>query len=163
MSIEEAIFKSQTFGTLKFSEMMDETKRFIARDPDRFYKIIIGTDSNPAVPTVLVTAITIWRVGNGAIHFWTESERRMFHSMRERVWQEAINSITLAQELRGHLREHLGEDFFWEGNEIHVDMGEKGPTKEFVESVIGMIKGYDFLPVIKPYAFGASVVADRHT
>lgn len=163
MSIEEAIFKSQTYGVLKFSDMLAEIKRFIARDPERFYKIIIGTDSDPATPTSLVTAITVWRVGNGAIHFWTESEKRIFHTMRERVWQEAISSITLAQEFRGHLLEKLGDDFFWEGNEIHVDMGKKGPTKEFVDSVVGMIKGYDFQPVIKPYAFGASVVADRHT
>ncbi len=163
MSIEEAIFKSETHGIIKLPQVMGEIKKFIERDPQRFYKIIVGTDSHPATPTVLVTAITVWRIGNGAIHFWTESEKRSFHTMRDRVWQEAISSITLAQELRELLREELGDDFFWDGNEIHVDMGENGPTKEFVASVEGMIRGYDFQPVIKPFSFGASSVADRHT
>lgn len=163
MSIEDTTFKSQTFGILDLRGVLSEIRKFIARDPERFYKIIIGSDSEPSQPTTLITAITVWRVGNGAIHFWTESEKSYFHTMRDRVWQEAINSITLAQEFRGRLKDELGDDFFWEGNEIHVDMGERGPTKEFVDSVVGMIKGYDFQPVIKPFAFGASIVADRHT
>ena len=163
MSIEDVIFKSASAGSLKLEGMLREIIGFVKKDPSRFYKIIIGTDSEAANKTHLVTAITIWRVGNGAIHFWTESEEKNFHSMRERVWQEALSSITLAQELRGHLKEALGDDFFWDGNEIHVDMGERGPTKEFVDSVVGMIRGYNFEPVIKPYAFGASIVADRHT
>ena len=83
--------------------------------------------------------------------------------MRDRIWQEAIASITLAQEFRSCLTDMLGNDFFWEGNEIHVDIGLNGPTKELIDSVVGMIKGYNFTPVIKPYSFGASIVADRHT
>ena len=42
-------------------------------------------------------------------------------------------------------------------------LGWEGKSKEIVDSVTGMIRGYGFVPVIKPYAFGASVVADRHT
>ena len=102
-------------------------------------------------------------MGNGAIHFWTKSEERKFGSLRERIWQEAINSITLAQEVRARLQKVLGDEFFWDGNEIHVDVGQNGPTKDLIDGVVGMIKGYNFEPVIKPYAFGASVVADRHT
>ncbi|MEK7083182.1 MAG: ribonuclease H-like YkuK family protein [Patescibacteria group bacterium] len=44
-----------------------------------------------------------------------------------------------------------------------MDIGPNGPTKELIDGVVGMIKGYDFVPVIKPYSFGASIVADRHT
>lgn len=144
-------------------EVADEISQFIKKDPLWFYKIIIGTDSHATNVCSLVTAITVWRVGNGAIHFWTKSPERNFGSMRDRIWGEAIASITLAQEFRTLLNTRLGDDFFWDGNEIHVDMGMQGPTKEFIESVIGMIKGYNFKPVIKPYAFGASSVADRHT
>lgn len=144
-------------------EVVERVIAFVKRDPARFYKIIIGSDSHPSNPVVLVTAITVWRVGNGAVHFWTRSKMREFHSMRERIWQEAIASITLAQEMRTMLQQKLGDEFFWDGNEIHVDIGKNGPTKELIDGVVGMIKGYNFLPVIKPYAFGASVVADRHT
>lgn len=144
-------------------EVVDEVAGFVKKEPKWFYKVIIGTDSDASESSVLVTAVTVWRVGNGAIHFWIKSEPRHFHSLRERIWQEAINSITLAQEVRSRLQDVLGDEFFWDGNEIHVDIGTNGPTRDLIDSVVGMIKGYNFQPVIKPDAFGASVVADRHT
>jgi hypothetical protein len=148
---------------MPFDATMGEIVAFVKKEPGRFYKIIIGTDSNASSPVALVTAVTVWRVGNGAIHFWTESAPRNFGSMRDRIWQEAISSITLAQEVRSRMQEVLGDEFFWDGNEIHVDIGENGPTRDMIDGVVGMIKGYNFTPVIKPYSFGASVVADRHT
>ena len=57
----------------------------------------------------------------------------------------------------------IPEKFLWDGNEIHVDIGEGGPTKDLIEAVTGMIRGYQFIPVIKPYSFGAFSFADRHT
>lgn len=163
MLTEHIIFHGQTLGQMIFSEMIEEVVKFIKKEPSRFYKIIIGTDSEASSPVSLVTAVTIWRVGNGAIHFWTKSEEKKFATLRDRIWQEAINSITLAQEVRSRLQVVLGDEFFWDGNEVHVDVGENGPTKELIDGVVGMIRGYNFQPVIKPYAFGASVVADRHT
>ncbi|TSC78468.1 MAG: hypothetical protein G01um101433_219 [Parcubacteria group bacterium Gr01-1014_33] len=157
------IFHSQSHGTLSLEEVIQEVMGFVKKEPERFYKIIIGTDSHPANPVSLVTALTIWRVGNGAIHFWTKSDKKVFHSMRDRIWEEAIRSITMAQEIRARLQSAMGDEFFWDGNEIHVDIGENGPTRELIDGVKGMIKGYNFEPIIKPYAFGASVVADRHT
>ena len=163
MSINEIIFNSPTVGRIDFEATIAEIVKFVKKDPARFYKIIIGTDSEASSPASLVTAVTVWRVGNGAIHFWIKSEERKFPTMRDRIWQEAINSITLAQEVRSHLQSVLLDEFFWDGNEIHVDVGENGPTRELIDGVVGMIKGYNFEPVIKPYAFGASSVADRHT
>ena len=157
------IFFSQHLGALSFERVMAETADFVRKEPARFYKIIIGTDSDAANPAVLVTALTVWRVGNGAIHFWAKSEPRRFAALRDRIWAEAISSITLAQEARGFLQEKLGDEFFWDGNEVHVDIGKNGPTKDLIDGVSGMIRGYNFTPVIKPYSFGASVVADRHT
>ena len=150
-------------GIAARNRSLKEITSFIGEKPDRFYKIIIGSDSEARKLASIVTAITIWRVGNGAIHFWTKSEEKKFGSMRDRIWQEAISSIMLAQEFRSRLGDALGNDFFWDGNEIHVDIGANGPTKELIDSVVGMIKGYNFTPVIKPYSFGASIVADRHT
>lgn len=163
MSIHETEFYSQSLGRLSFDGVIYEIVDFVKKNPERFYKIIIGSDSEASSPASLVTAVTIWRVGNGAIHFWTKSEERKFPSLRDRVFQEAINSITLAQEIRSRLQKVLGDEFFWDGNEVHVDIGENGPTRDLIDSVVGMIKGYNFQPVIKPDAFGASIVADRHT
>lgn len=163
MTAPSAIFYSEAKGTLGFEEMIREIVLFVKREPSRFYKIIVGTDSHASSPVELITAVTIWRVGNGAIHFWTKSEERKFPTLRDRIWQEAMQSITLAQELRAKLTEVLGDEFFWDGNEVHVDIGKNGPTRDLIDSVVGMIKGYHFQPVIKPEAFGASTVADRHT
>lgn len=160
---EGILFNSQSLGRLSLEQVISQIDAFVKKAPKRFYKIIIGTDSDASSSAVLVTAVTVWRVGNGAIHFWTKSEPKQFYSLRERIWQEAISSITLAQEVRSRLQEVFGDEFFWDGNEIHVDVGENGPTKDLIDSVVGMIRGYNFQPVIKPYAFGASVVADRHT
>ncbi len=157
------IFLSESRGRLSLEDVVGEIVSFVRREPKRFYKIIIGTDSQASDVSTLITAVTIWRVGNGAIHFWIRSEEKDFGSMRDRIWAEALASITLAQEMRGRLQAALGDEFFWDGNEIHVDIGENGPTKDMVDSVTGMIKGYNFIPVIKPYSFGASIVADRHT
>lgn len=160
---ENSIFHSSTFGDTKLDAMIAEIAHFVRKAPERRYKIIVGTDSAASDPATLVSAVTVWRVGNGAIHFWTKSRPKNFATLRERILQEALNSIMLAQEIRTRLKEVLKDEFFWDGNEIHVDIGEAGPTKELIDSIRGMIKGYDFIPVIKPFAFGASTVADRHT
>lgn len=157
------IFLSESRGRLSLDEVMEEITAFVRRDPGRYYKIIIGTDSHASDVSTLVTTLIVWRVGNGAIHFWIRSKERDFGSMRDRIWAEALASITLGQEMRSRLQTALGDEFFWDGNEIHVDIGKNGPTKDMVDSVTGMIRGYDFIPVIKPYSFGASIVADRHT
>ncbi|HEY4497529.1 MAG TPA: ribonuclease H-like YkuK family protein, partial [Candidatus Paceibacterota bacterium] len=98
----------------------------------------------------------------GGIYFWTSFEQQSSGSLRDRIYKETMRSITLAQELRGRLKEALGDEFFWD-DQVHIDVGEHGPTKDLIDAVVGMVKGYGFDAVIKPYAFGASVVADRHT
>lgn len=163
MSVNEVVFYSQSLGRIQLEGVISEIVKFVKKEPKRFYKIIIGSDSEASSPVSLITAVTIWRVGNGAIHFWTKSEEKKFATIRDRVFQEAINSITMAQEIRSRLQVVLGDEFFWDGNEVHVDIGENGPTRDVIDSVVGMIRGYNFEPVIKPYAFGASIVADRHT
>jgi len=159
----DIFFHTETKGTLNFEQVLEALKTFISVSPDRMYKIVIGSDSEAKGISHIVTAVTIWRIGNGAIHFWTKSEQKKFGSMRDRIWDEAISSIMLAQEFRSRLNDVLGDGSFWEGNEIHVDIGPNGPTRELIDAVVGMIKGYHFVPVIKPYSFGASIVADRHT
>lgn len=163
MQAQEAVFHSWTEGELQLADVIESVVSWIARVPGRRYKVIIGTDSAAHARASLVSAITVWRVGNGAIHFWTASEEREYHALRDRIWDEALRSITLGQEVRARLTDALGADFFWDGNEIHVDIGRVGATRELVEGITGMIRGYHFEPVIKPDAFGASTVADRHT
>ncbi len=147
---------------MPISEVIDEIMRFVSSQPGRQYNIIIGADSSSHDPTEIVAAVTIWRVGNGAIHFWMKQEPKHFATLRDRIYAETIASITLAQEIRGRLQERLGKEIFW-NDQVHIDVGERGPTKEFIDAVVGMVRGYGFEAVIKPNSFGASTVADKHT
>ncbi|MFZ5899548.1 MAG: ribonuclease H-like YkuK family protein, partial [Bacillota bacterium] len=47
--------------------------------------------------------------------------------------------------------------------EIHIDVGSHGDTKDLIREVVGMVTGSGFNAKIKPDAYGASSVADRHT
>jgi hypothetical protein len=47
--------------------------------------------------------------------------------------------------------------------EIHVDIGENGRTKEMIDEVVGMIIGGGMRVRIKPHAYAATSVADKHT
>lgn len=163
MSINTLLFHSPSKGILKFSDILNIILKYMNEDPYREYKVIVGTDSSARNSTVLVTAIIVHRASRGAIYFLTRSSVKEFSSLRDRIFDEAMTSIMLAQELRSGLRDVIGDEFLWDGNEIHVDIGENGPTKDLIEAVSGMVKGYNFIPVIKPYSFGAFTVADRHT
>ena len=157
-------FHSWSKGTLSLARVFEEIIAYVRAEPERAYQIIVGSDSATRNPVSLVTAVTIWRVGNGAVHFWVVSEKKNFHTLRDRITEEALQSITLAQELRAGLRDRLGEDVLWDGQiQIHIDVGEQGPTREIIDQVVGMVRGFGFEAVIKPYSFGASQVADRHT
>jgi predicted RNase H-related nuclease YkuK (DUF458 family) len=149
---------------ISFDEMIKELVNYIHQYPKAEYRITVGTDSNASAFAQFVTAVTILRIGNGGRYFWTRSEKIFCPTLRDRIYKETMQSITFTQELKSRLKDKIGEEFFWDGKiNVHIDVGEKGPTKDLVESVVGMVKGYGLEAVIKPYSFGAFVVADRHT
>lgn len=161
---EKIQFHSWSKGTLSLEKVFDEILAYVKRQPERSYQVIVGSDSAARSPVPLITAVTVRRVGNGAVHFWVVSEKRTFHTLRDRIYEEAMQSLTLAQEIRSGLREKLGEEFLWDGKiQVHIDVGENGPTRDLIDQVVGMVKGFGFAAVIKPSAFGASHVADLHT
>lgn len=146
-----------------FSQLISAIIFYIQENSQCVYKITVGSDSKAEKETKIITAVAVLRVGNGGRYFYTRFKPQLFYSLKERIYQETIASATLAQELRSRLKEKLGEDFFWNNQiSVHIDVGENGPTKELIESTTGMVRGYGFIPEIKPNAFTASVVADRH-
>jgi len=153
--------------TASLKETVNEIVSFISKDPKGKYKIIVGSDSSvfglEPFSSSIITVIIAWRIGKGATYFWTRSKKQMFYSLHDRIICEAMESITLAQEVRSHLVALLGHDFLWDGSEIHVDVGTEGESRVFIREVTGLIRGFDFVPVIKPEAWCASTVADRHT
>src|SRR3989338_8769436 len=98
-----SVFFNFLGNSLDLEEVVLNVHNFVKLEPKKKYKIIVGTDSAAKDEVNFITAITIWRVGNGAIHFWTRSEKTKCGSLRDRISKETIHSITLAQELRGGL------------------------------------------------------------
>ncbi len=163
MSITEKNFYNLSKGSLSLIEVTEEIRQFVFAQPEREYKVIIGSDSATKNPVSVVSTVTVWRVGNGGMYFWTRARERAFYTLHDRIYDEALQSIMLAQELKSRLGEIFGIDMLERQIEVHLDIGLFGPTKTMVDQIVGMVKGYGFDPVIKPSAFGASSVADRHT
>ena len=165
MSDTGKIFQStSTTRFLSLAEVMREIASYIAEKPEHSYEIIIGSDSAGTYnkPVSIITALTVRRVGNGGRYFYVKGRPAIYRQVRDRIYAETMSSITLAQEIRGRLRDTLGEDIFWQ-DQIHIDVGDKGLTRNFVDEVVGMVRGFNFTAIIKPGAYAASSVADRHT
>ena len=158
-------FYNETLGRrLGFEELIEELISYVNAKPDKDYKITVGTDSRGANDTQFVTAIAILRVGNGGRYFWSKSEKIYCPTLQDRIYKETIRSITSMQELKSRLKDRLGDEFFWDNKiSVHIDVGRRGPTRDLIDTVVGMVKGYGFEAVIKPDAFGAFCLADRHT
>lgn len=172
-------FVSPTHGWLSFAQVMEKVEAFVGEEPGKEYVIIVGTDSQGVDLTTadFVSAIVVHRVGHGGIYFWKRFRREKIFGLRERIYEEAVASLDLAEEVIGGLKKiglwsakkaSLGEKGLsladgFPSLEIHVDIGRKGPTRELIAEVIGMIRGAGYVAKMKPEAVGAAKVADRHT
>ncbi|MEK7576188.1 MAG: ribonuclease H-like YkuK family protein [Patescibacteria group bacterium] len=166
--LSKEIFHTATGSMVALRGVVADIRNYVSAHADSSYEIVIGSDSQATLKgqAAFVTAIVVRRIGNGGVSFWTRHEEKFFN-LKDRIWKEAMLSITLAQELRTLMKEEIGEEIFWEGRVefrcIHIDVGMNGPTKDLIDGISGMVKGYGFVPVIKPFSYGAFVVADKHT
>ena len=167
-ALSKEIFHNSSGSLVSLRGVVVGFRDYISAHSESSYEIVIGSDSQAtsAGRAAFVTAIVVRRIGNGGVSFWTRHEEKFFN-LKDRIWKEAMLSITLAQELRTFMKEEIGEEMFWEKRVefrcIHIDVGVNGPTKDLIDGISGMVKGYGFIPVIKPYSYGAFVVADKHT
>ncbi len=58
------MFHGYAKSNMPIEEVVADIVSFVREKPERNYKIIVGTDSASQNPVGLVTAFTIWRVGN---------------------------------------------------------------------------------------------------
>ena len=145
-----------------FLEMIDDIYDFIGQDPDRDYRIVIGTDSEGYGDVIYATAVVVHRVGNGARAFICKNKvHTAYRVLRDKIYNESMLSFGLAQELSPFLAKMLGEDFMQSNFVIHSDIGNNGDTKDMIKEIVGMVRGYGFQVEIKPDSYGASSVADR--
>lgn len=160
-------FISPTKGELTTLSVVSEIVGFIGEDPDVSYTLVIGTDSqvkreNGLQEVDFVTAVVIHRRGKGGRYFWQKIKREKVYSLRDKIYQEVFLSLELAQKLVPVLKNNL-TGFAPYDLEIHIDVGEGGPTREMIKEVVGMVTGNGFVAKTKPDSYGAFVVADKHT
>ena len=82
--------------------------------------------------------------------------------LRQKIYEEVNLSLETAQNLIAGLKKYWQKEDIQSALEIHIDVGENGPTKDLIKEVVGMVLGYGFRAKIKPHSYGASMVADRH-
>lgn len=154
---------------IESGEVVREILNFIKNKPNAHYKVIIGSDSlhledNGAD---FVTAIVVHRVGNGGRYFWRRLALGKFYNLHDRIIQEVMLSIDTAKAILTDLEretkshEQNGLKLNWDF-EIHVDVGENGPTKNLIQEVVGMVRAHNFEAKTKPESYAASKVADRY-
>ncbi|MGI6148102.1 MAG: hypothetical protein GX195_02810 [Firmicutes bacterium] len=153
-------YLSPTKGRLTIDEVFSEIRAYIDRNPEDSFRLIIGTDSQVRHDeTCYVTALIIHRKGKGARFFYTRHYEPYSRALRQRIFYEASQSLSVASQVFSKLAE-LGQDI---DVEIHLDVGNNGATKELIKEVVGMVMGSGFTCRIKPESYGASTVADRYT
>jgi len=165
--MECEIFNNPTRGKLSLGDLVKEMAFFMAEDIRANYKLVIGTDShshreNGLSSIDFVTAIVIHRVGKGGRYFWCKEKKEKIASLRDKIYTETILSLAMAEKLVPKLKEALVGLAPYD-LEIHIDVGETGPTREMIKEVVGMVTGNGYVAKIKPEGYGAYVVADKHT
>lgn len=181
--IKGGVFNNPTKGMMDLGGVIVELINYIKEDPEAKYKIVIGTDSEIREKGIeFVSVVAVHRITKGGRYFWIKlwDERNL--DLRTRIYQEATVSLALAgafleKELEFHnvkinmsqsiddVLRSLGDNkeiIFSNELEIHVDIGSNGPTKAMIKEIVGMIKGSGFPVRIKPEAFAASTLADKH-
>lgn len=167
MNIDNIKFHSPTKGALTFGQVTEEVVNIIQEEPNWPYELAVGTDSEKQFSdekeqTHFAMAIVIRRLRKlNRIFTYHFLEDKKYWTIRDRMIAESILSITLTQELKSRLKDHLKivslEDIIW----VHSDVGTNGETKTVIREVIGMIRGFGLQVKIKPEAWAASYVADR--
>lgn len=166
MADSNGFYESPTKGKLTPDEAINEISKFINEAPDKFYRVVIGSDSqakhiNGKPEIDFVTALIVHREGSGARYFWKKVRADRVPGLHEKIFTETQMSLAAAEELVPILREKITPakyDF-----EIHIDVGPLGPTREMIKEVTGMVQGNGYKAKTKPESWGASSVADKHT
>jgi len=163
-----SIFNNPTKGQLNYPQLINEVADFMDQDDQAIYRLVIGTDSrakklNGHSQLELVTAVVIHRQGSGGRYFWkrTKEKGKNSHILRHKIYQETLLSLELAKILVPELKSKLNGHNY--SLEIHIDVGETGPTRDMLKEVVGMVTGSGYTAKTKPEGYGAFVVADRHT
>lgn len=156
------MFQSPTHGDIELPQIRERILHFLAKDPEKKYQIVVGTDSQPhnGSGVDFVTAIVVHCIGTGGIYFWKRTVNKKHYVLRQRMYEEAVMSLEMAETVLALLHKDGITKY---DVEIHVDIGNFGDTREMIQEIVGMIRGSGYTVKIKPESYAASKVADRYT
>ncbi|WP_223700415.1 ribonuclease H-like YkuK family protein [Sutcliffiella deserti] len=165
-------FYNITHGYLTFEQAYMKIFSFIEKDVKASYLLSIGTDSHTyPKETKFMTAIHLHRIGKGA---WgcirPYVAKRAIRSLHEKISLETALSQEVAMLFTNERLDIIqnllipyldqGADFRFE---IHLDIGQKGATRDFIQEMTGRITAMGFDAKIKPDAYAAFCYAHRYT
>ncbi|MFC1727288.1 ribonuclease H-like YkuK family protein [Patescibacteria group bacterium] len=159
-------FNSPSQGKVTSEKMVKELVSFMGEAPDYFYRLVIGTDSKSgqlkkSQSVDFVTAVVIHRKGKGARYFWQKNKVNKIATLRDKIYTETLLSLQLAEKMVPGITKKLNGQRY--RLEIHIDVGDNGPTREMIKEVVGMVNGNGYTAKTKPESYGAFCVADKHT
>ena len=125
--------------------------------------VYVGSDSFfKKQDCIFSTAICLYGADNqqGGRYFFkkTKTSKKQFPSLSVRMLKEAESTIKIAHK--------IVDECSWAKLELHLDISnsekEEG-TSHLAKMLVGYIKGSGFECKIKPYAFAAASIADKHS
>ncbi|MHB8926779.1 MAG: ribonuclease H-like YkuK family protein [Bacillota bacterium] len=153
-------FISPTKGPMSFEAMFDDIVEYVGQEPQAPHRLIVGTDSQTRDDLLFVTAVVVHRLGKGARYYYSRRRHKRMASLRQKIYYETSLSLGLGS----RITERLARNGYSKLDvEIHLDVGQGGETRDLIREVVGMVTGSGFDAKIKPNAYGASKVADKHT
>ncbi|WP_373284205.1 ribonuclease H-like YkuK family protein [Priestia taiwanensis] len=170
--VSDEMFYNLSMCNMSFEDVFGQICTFMKKDPRQNYRLSIGTDSKVHTRfTRFITAIHIHRIGNGA---WGCLRpiviKREVMSLREKIHLETMYSQEIAYLFTPERTSELIEIIYpykKEGGnftmEIHLDIGQYGLTREFIQEATSRITAMGITAKIKPDAYAASSYANRYT
>jgi predicted RNase H-related nuclease YkuK (DUF458 family) len=161
MEFDKQKWTTPSRGEFTFDGLENSIRQHIKEHPNDKFEVVVGTDSQ-AIPSIksirFVNTIIVRRMGKGAI-FYIRKEYLPNMVLRQKIWQEVMQSYEIINELKDRLADILPKESFIP----HVDVGEKGETRTLIREVTGIFlsEGYDVK--YKPDSYGSSSVADKYS
>ncbi|OHA71771.1 MAG: hypothetical protein A3A27_01345 [Candidatus Wildermuthbacteria bacterium RIFCSPLOWO2_01_FULL_47_18] len=161
-------FFNPTKGNMTLEGVMRELQNYMREKPHAVYELVVGCDSSSVEEPFFPVVVVLLRKGQGGRFFLKRIHyaQQKFYSRQQRILQEVFLSCQLALYLRETFTTRMkleSPEIDYTFEYIHADIGEKGPTKDMIKEVTGLIRGNGFEPKIKPESFAASTIADRYS
>lgn len=161
-------FRDGSGNLVDFDGIADKIVNWIAKDPEKEYVIAVGTDSQTCSDAKIVLAITVHKLNNGGIFFIHTIRHEPFlkNQLQQKLYTETQISLDATELLVEKMLDRDVDIMDDSGNihlTIHIDVGQNGPTRNYIQELEGWVHAMGYDCRIKPDSYAASSVADRYS